>query len=1359
MDGAGNSIGKFDCFSEPATLGPRWKRWLNSFELYADGKGLIVGPTTSDADKQRRRALLLHLAGPDVQDIFETLGDIGVPSDYAACVEALNAYFVPKTNIPYARHVFRQIVQKPGETVLQFVTRLRLAAKDCEYGADKDNIIRDEVLYKCTNENIRRKLLEAGAELTLTKLLEIARQEEKIVSQMAHMGEQQDSVNRVQSSGKGGGDKSDKSGGNRNRSKQKGKCYRCGKAGHYGRDENCPAKGKTCHKCGGADHFSNCCKSSKKKKKSVNNVESEDTASDTATKEYAFRVSSERDSSGMLDFTIGGVPLKMLVDSGATTNVIDEGTWEDLKSRSVNCVSRKANISLRAYASDKPLDVIGTFECDVVAGPGNKLVKANFTVIKGRGVPLLGRRTATELNVLRVGYDIAAITDEQRAIKEKYPECCSGIGKMKNVQVVIHEKPGVTPVACPRSPTPYHLRPKVDKKVEELLDQDIIEKVDGPTPWLNRTVVVPKPSGDIRLCLDMREANKAIERARHPIPTVDEVLQDLNGSTVFSKIDLKWGYHQLELAPESRNITAFATHSGLYRYKRLVFGVTSASEQYQHEMAKALAGIEGVENISDDLIVHGKDQAAHDVALHAVMQRLKECELTINLEKSIFNMSRLVFMGMLLSEKGIGPTEARVQAILDAREPANQSEMRSFLGLANYSSRFIPRFATITDPLRRLLHKDAEFDFGVEQKAAFSELKRRMADATTLAYFDKDAPTKVIADASPVGLGAVLVQVQKGSPVAVCYASRALTDVEKRYSQTEKEALGLVWACERFHQYIYGKRFDLVTDHKPLEVIYSTKSKPCARIQRWVLRMQPYEYRVVHIPGPQNVADPLSRLLNLETHTDQAVHEHGAEDYVRFVAVNATPAALTTRDIEQVSAEDDELEVVRGAIETGRYEKCKQFAPVAGELCKIGQLVLRGTRIVIPCRLRPRVLALAHEGHLGVVGTKQNLRTKVWWPGIDRAAERHCKSCHGCQLMARPDSPEPITVTPLPDGPWQDLAADLMGPLPSGENLLVVVDYFSRFYEVRVMRSTVSERIIDQMDDIFSVHGFPVTLKTDNGPQFISREFSEYCDINGIKLTHTTARWAQANGEVERQNQSLGKRMKIAQEEGRNWRIELRKYLRQYRSLPHPATGRSPAELLFGRTLRGKIPVPSQRSPLDQEVRDRDNASKAVGKMYADARRHAQPSDICVGDQVLMQREQPGKLQTRFSPEPLTVVSRAGNSVVLVTADGTQYSRNTSHLHRYTPPGVDAGDYQLNDDRVLNEAPYKDDYVQRAPIAPEKSVISREIPERQASNAQRESRVSPAIHEYEPMRSPAVDSPRPQRIRKTPKKYEDYDCG
>jgi len=223
-----------------------------------------------------------------------------------------------------------------------------------------------------------------------------------------------------------------------------------------------------------------------------------------------------------------------------------------------------------------------------------------------------------------------------------------------------------------------------------------------------------------------------------------------------------------------------------------MFGISSAPEVYQHVIQQSLQGCEGVANISDDIIIHGKNTEEHDRRLQRVLERLKEKNLTLNAEKCRFHMTQMVFMGLVLSDNGIGPAEDKVKAIIDAREPQSVSEVRSFLGLANYNARFIPDFATVAEPLRRLTKKGVRFEFGEEQKNAFSALKRRLSSAETLGYFDKNAKTLIIADASPVGLGAILIQEQQGRKRVISYASKSLSDVEKRYSQTKKEALAVV---------------------------------------------------------------------------------------------------------------------------------------------------------------------------------------------------------------------------------------------------------------------------------------------------------------------------------------------------------------------------------------------------------------------------------------------------------------------------------------------------------------------------------------------------------------------------------------
>ena len=267
-------------------------------------------------------------------------------------------------------------------------------------------------------------------------------------------------------------------------------------------------------------------------------------------------------------------------------------------------------------------------------------------------------------------------------IRDKYKELFTGVGLLKGYELKLNVDTSVKPVAQPVRRIPFGVREKVEKKLDELLTCGIIEEVpEGPTSWVSPLVVVPKPDGDVRICVDMRRANQAIIRERQPIPTA-KVLQDLNGSTVFSRVDLKWGFHQILLAEESRHVTTFVTHRGLYRYTRLMFGVTSAPEKNQQIIRDVLCGCEGVINIADDLIIHGNGVEQHDERLFVVLNRLKEVGLTLNGDKCDFRLPRLTFFGHEVTQNGVEPSEEKVAAIRNADPPQNASEARSFLGLA-----------------------------------------------------------------------------------------------------------------------------------------------------------------------------------------------------------------------------------------------------------------------------------------------------------------------------------------------------------------------------------------------------------------------------------------------------------------------------------------------------------------------------------------------------------------------------------------------------------------------------------------------------------------------------------------------------
>ena len=353
----------------------------------------------------------------------------------------------------------------------------------------------------------------------------------------------------------------------------------------------------------------------------------------------------------------------------------------------------------------------------------------------------------------------------------------------------------------------------------------------------------------------------------------------------------------------------------------MLFEIRSVPELYQrHTIQKVLAGCEGAYNIHYDIIIHCRTVEEHDSRLQKTIECICDKGLTLNPETCVFRMPQLTFLGYLLSRKGIGSTESRVEAVVRAKEPKRGSV--EFLGFVNLSAQFVPNLVSITEPLRELTRKGVPFKWGTEQEGAFKTLRSNLGRAETLTYFDRNNEvTKLITDASPVGLGAVLTQVQEGQELVVAYASRASTGVERRYSQAEKEALeGLVWGCEKFHMYLYGMEFSLLTDHKPLETIHSASSHNSARIERWVLRLQPYKFRVQYALGKQNIADSLSHLVDkggLSGHDD-------AEDPIRFVAEASTPVAIPIREIEEESATDPEMSQLRECISTVNWNRSAQ---------------------------------------------------------------------------------------------------------------------------------------------------------------------------------------------------------------------------------------------------------------------------------------------------------------------------------------------------------------------------------------------------------------------------------------------------
>ena len=328
-------------------------------------------------------------------------------------------------------------------------------------------------------------------------------------------------------------------------------------------------------------------------------------------------------------------------------------------------------------------------------------------MVHGNTGSILSYHTARELGLIHITNTIATSPSTAAELVHKYDHLFHGISKIKDHAVKLYIDKSISPVAQPHRRIPFRQRKKVEDELQRQQDLDIIEEVDGPTPWVSPIVVVPKPKNPekIRICVDMRAPNTAIRREHHITPTVDDIVAQLHRSTAFSKLDLNHGYHQIELAPESRYITTFSTHVGLRCYKRLSFGVCSAAEIFQNAIGEILHDIPGTLNISDDILVHGVTTEQHNESLTRVFQALSDKHVTLNKEKCEFNKSSVEFFGHIFSKDGVAPDPKKVSAIKNAVAPKDRKEVASLLGLANYCSRYIPNFATVVTPLRKLTHQ------------------------------------------------------------------------------------------------------------------------------------------------------------------------------------------------------------------------------------------------------------------------------------------------------------------------------------------------------------------------------------------------------------------------------------------------------------------------------------------------------------------------------------------------------------------------------------------------------------------------------------------------------------------------------
>lgn len=1283
----------FDIHAD-GNVSTRFDKWIKRLE------NLFIAADIDDT--KRQRALLLHYGGQDLFDIFETLDGTG--DDFETLKTKLTTHFEPKKNAEFEIYKFRQCKQNPGESIDEFHTRLRQMSKNCEF-TDKDKEIKSQIIQCCSSSRLRRKALKTP-KITLTNLLDEARSLE--ISEVQAQGIESTAINAVQSP-KYRDKRVSTRVGERNGSttvvkRDNKQCFRCG--GQWPHNGTCPARNRKCVRCQRYGHFADFCDNFKKSqvkpkygepnRNRVNQVDTdqqlESETSSNSDDEYTFTVTNDSSVNSVnsrpeLLVTINGKKQKMLIDSGSTANIVNENIAKILDVKVSKCTT-----NLYAFNAKDPLPVVGKFRAQIKYN--GSVTKTDFVVIQGNGCNILGYNAACDLGVLKFVYTLDESKSKTEIIHSQYPKLFSGIGKMKDASVKLHISADIQPVKQTHRRIPFHQRKSVEECMDKLIQNDIIEPSQGATTWINPVVLVPKSSGGVRLCIDMREPNMAISRERHVMPTLDEIIHDLNGCAVYSKIDLKEGYHQLSLHPDSRHITTFSTHKGLYRYKRLSFGINAAAEKFQDVIASAISDIPNTKNISDDIICYGRSPEEHDKALHKLLQRCSDLNLTLNKAKCQFYMSEITFYGWVFSKGGLKPDPAKVKSIFNMKTPTNVSECRSLLGLTNYVSRCIPGYADIVKPIRELTKKDVAFLWSELQEHALNKLKSELVSSDVMAYFDPNKETELVVDASPYGLGGILSQ---GGRV-IAYASKALSPTESKYSQIEREALSLSWGCHHFRMYLLGKHYTIKTDHMPLVTLFNNpKSKASSRIENWRLRLQNFHFTVHYGKGSENPADFMSRYVDNSVCNTSLVSE-SSEEYVNFVVSSSLPKAMSVDEIAEATKCDIVLQLVMGAISTNRWNMSQKdldtydaeviksfngYGKMKDELTSVdGKLILRDHRIVVPKSLQDKIISLAHEGHQGMVKTKMLLRSKVWFPAMDSMCDSVVKQCFQCQVATNVKSREPLKMTELPKRPWDRVSADFAEV--SGQYVLVVMDDYSRYPVVEIVHSTSAKAVIPKLDKIFSMFDIPKVLKTDNGPPFNGHEFENFAKHLGFKHRKVTPEWPEGNGEVERFMRTLKKFLHTSN----NWKQEIQSFLRIYRGTAHLSTNVPPFNALFGRTMRGKFPDINAYSSVQEfdarTFEQYDRLRKARMKKDADERRNVKENDISVGDEVLVRQTKINKFSTPYSKFPMTVTS-TNHSMVTAENDIKRMTRNSSFFKKIVP-GTDIKNSGLIYDDASHES-------------------------------------------------------------------------
>ncbi|XP_036340257.1 uncharacterized protein K02A2.6-like [Rhagoletis pomonella] len=900
-----------------------------------------------------------------------------------------------------------------------------------------------------------------------------------------------------------------------------------------------------------------------------------------------------------------------------------------------------------------------------------KSASVSVIVVKNGGPPLLGRNFlhAFGINLANFNYFDSSCNTDARKVVDKFPALWDGsLGCFKKAQAKLRLKEGATPKFCKPRLVPLAIQEKVEREIEKLVKLNVLEPVDF-CEWATPIVPVLKKDGGVRICGDFKvSVNPNLWVDKHPLPRIEDIFSKLHGGQEFTKLDLTMAYQQIELEPASRKLTTIATTRGLFQYTRLIYGLSSTPAIFQKLMEGLLMHLEGVVVFLDDILITAPNRKLHMGRVESVLNILQKAGLKLAKEKCSFFSSSVEYLGHIIDKHGLHTNPKKVREIENIAYPKNVKESQAFLGVVNFYRRFLHNVASIGAPLYELLKKDVVFQWSDGCSRAVDELKVALKADTCLAHFNPTFKTKLTVDASPVGVGAVLSQISdQGEERPIEFASRKLSDTEQRYSQLDREAVAILYGVKKFHHFLYGRHFTLVTDKKPLHHIFNPKKgiplMAASRLQRIAPTLSGYSFDIAHIKSATNIADFFSRYPG---NKEEGMDDNSEGVYLNYVEGGGMPVNL--KKVQETVKSDALLQKVIEYVNSEWPRKCEEpelrpYFDRSLELSIDKECLFWGYRLVIPKALQTEVVEFLHDSHMGISEMKAMARECCWWPGQGKDLEDVVKSCESC-LMTRASPPKQELVTwKRPKQPWSRIHVDFFGPFMN-RWCLVIVDSYPKWVEcVDMGKNTTSKATIDVLKNIFARFGLPETLVSDNGTAFVSQEFQRFLQLNGIQHSTTPVGQPATNGLAENTVKTFKSALKRGMgPPGGQFNDVLSRFLLDYRNAAHCSTGVSPAQLMFSRQLRTRLDLLNPKRKAEEKIKEviEENVIKQQNRRKKNYR-GSKINKFKVGEQVIVKDF---SIPGRFSWTKAIIVKALGKQIFLVKTNNNakEWKRHANQI-------------------------------------------------------------------------------------------------